>query len=442
MTNSLTLDELKERKHKALLLKKNTMVSPKMEQFRGFPCTYMGARGGRGAGAKTRGFVSLMVQEAQIKKHNYVILREVQDSIKNSVYRAIETHVNLFDYKGWEFTNTSIKAPSGSEFIFKGLKDRRSISNTKGLEGFDRVFIEEAAYVSKSSIDIILPTVMRFEDIKVMFAYNPLTEFDPITTEIWNRFKDKTDQALMVEMLPCEQDNPWWPAHLQELSEATRQDDPDGWLHIYGGQPWKQGDHSIISMADVSRAVERKIDPPEGGVQIGVDVARSPQGDETVMYKRHGLSIVERRAWRGQDTMRTAEEAWDMANHDPSVLIVVDDTGVGAGVSDRLIQLGAKVFKFVASAQANDPDKYDNATSEMWFEFPVKEADIFDYPELIRQLTGRQYSFDNKSRRKAESKDLYKKRLGRSPDDADALLLCYYNTQARSTEYVVRYNHG
>ena len=33
--------------------------------------------------------------------------------------------------------------------------------------------------------------------------------------------------------------------------------------------------------------------------------------------------------------MKTAYECWDMAGRDPSVPIVIDDTGVG-GVSDRL----------------------------------------------------------------------------------------------------------
>ena len=34
---------------------------------------------------------------------------------------------------------------------------------------------------------------------------------------------------------------------------------------------------------------------------------------------------------KGQDTMKTAYECWDMAGRDPSVPIVIDDTGVGGG---------------------------------------------------------------------------------------------------------------
>jgi hypothetical protein len=74
-----------------------------------------------------------------------------------------------------------------------------------------------------------------------------------------------------------------------------------------------------------------------------------------------------------------------------------------------------------------DKTKYTSVADEMWFEFPVKEAQIPDSPELMRQLSGRQYNYDKKDRKIIESKDEYKKRLGRSPDDADALILCYYN---------------
>jgi len=41
-------------------------------------------------------------------------------------------------------------------------------------------------------------------------------------------------------------------------------------------------------------------------------------------------------------------------------------------------------------------------------------------------LSGRRYDYDNKGRRKIESKDVFKKRCGRSPDKGDAILLAYF----------------
>ncbi len=125
---------------------------------------------------------------------------------------------------------------------------------------------------------------------------------------------------------------------------------------------------------------------------------------------------------------------------DVEVHITIDnfERAFGVGVSDKLTELGAKVYRFIAGGKAANSDKYENATAEMWHEFPVDIADIPDDPELIRQLSGRQYSYDKKGRRRAEPKADYKKRIGKSPDDADALLLCFLDTHAVSFDYVVR----
>ena len=45
----------------------------------------------------------------------------------------------------------------------------------------------------------------------------------------------------------------------------------------------------------------------------------------------------------------------------------------------------------------------------------------------MAELSGRQYDYDSKGRRKIEPKDVYKKRCGKSPDRADALLLAYFS---------------
>ncbi len=210
-------------------------VSPKMERFRGFPKMIMGARGGRGAGAKSWGFISLLVQEAHREKHNYLMLREFQNSLKDSAYKLVLDQIKYLGYRGWIDTREHIVSPTGSEFVFKGLKDKRSENSIQSFEGFDRFYVEEASDVSASSIDVMLPTVLRNDAPAFIFVYNPKDEFDPITTRIWNRYKDKPENALLVEMEPCEIDNPWWPKGLKIDSDEIKETDPDRWEHIYGG---------------------------------------------------------------------------------------------------------------------------------------------------------------------------------------------------------------
>ena len=87
------------------------------------------------------------------------------------------------------------------------------------------------------------------------------------------------------------------------------------------------------------------------------------------------------------------------------------------------VQLGIQV-NFGGTAQ--DEDKYDSAASEMWFEFPIEEADISNDQQLMNELSGRLYEYDKKGRRMIESKKKFKERYKKSPDKADAILLTYY----------------
>ena len=413
-----------------ILQKELERVSPKLEAFRdpiiGGTCPpdirIRGCRGGRGAGAKSHSLVSLIVQRANIQRIRVGCFREIQESLEESVYALIQSKVEQLRYRGWVFQVGEIISPVGSTFIFKGLKDLRASMNVKGLEDFDIFLVEEAAAVSMPSWNLLMPTLMRTPGSQLWFAYNPETEADPVTLKIWNRHRS---DALCIELLPGPVDNPWWNSGLQKEMEEDFKVDPDEAEHIWNGLPRKQGQRSVMSRVAIRAAMERHVDPV-GTYQVGCDVARFGD-DKTVIYKRKGLAVVDQKILAKQDTMSIAYEVWDMANRDPSIPVAVDDTGVGGGVSDRLRELWAKVIAVNFGGSPVDKDRFTSTADELWFLFPISEADIPDDPDLMAELSGRQYGYDNKGRRKIESKDDYKKRNGKSPDRADALLLTFFD---------------
>lgn len=433
--NKLTDDEQDE--YLALLRQELLeRVSPKIEQFRppiiGGTCDpkyrIKIARGGRGAGAKSHSMVSLLVQIAQNIPVDVICLREIQGSIDESVKKLIEDKIEFLGYTGWIIKNTSIEGPDingkRSHFIFKGLKDLRASTNVKGLEGYKCAFVEEAATISTESWNLLLPTIMRTEGAELWAAYNPELEDDPITVKIWDR--DRPD-ALCVELKPGKEDNPWWNDGLQREMEEDFKADPDEAEHIWNGQPRKQGDKAILSRIDVRNAMEREILQPEGGLFIGVDVARFGD-DRTCIFMRKGMKVIKHKVGKKWDNVRVANEVWTMANHDPTVTISVDGTGVGSGVVDVLRALGVTRLNDVSfGGSSRQPDKYTSKADDLWFDFKeiIDEVDIPDNNDLFSELTSRLYDFDNKGRRKIEAKKDYKKRKMKSPDLADALLLCY-----------------
>jgi phage terminase large subunit len=347
--------------------------------------------------------------------------REIQHSLEESSYALLVDTIARLHYPSWRVTKEYINnTNSGSHIIFRGLKDIRAAGQVKGLEGFDLFWIDEGSMISHDSLRMLLPTLRR-PSSELWITYNRETELDPVDERLWNTSRE---DVLRVELEPGDKDNEWFPDELRREMAADYDRDPDEAEHTWGGQPRKQGVNAVMRRDMIRAAMNRSIDGI-GQEQIGCDVARFGD-DHTVIYRRVGLKTVEKREFVGQDTQRTAKECWDMARRDPTILIVVDDTGVGGGVTDRLREFGGKVIGFNAGGAPCDPMKYVNAITGLWFEFPVDIADIPNDSELMRQLSGRQYDYERGTSRKIiETKKKYKERLGRSPDDADALLLCY-----------------
>ena len=111
----------------------------------------------------------------------------------------------------------------------------------------------------------------------------------------------------------------------------------------------------------------------------------------------------------------------------------LDDTlvGIGAGVVDRLNQIGykRKVVGVNAAQLATDVKKYHNLRAEMWDKTKkwLTEWGEIDTKErtLCADLTGVAYGYDAKERIQLERKPDMKKRGLASPDEADALTLTF-----------------
>ena len=98
------------------------------------------------------------------------------------------------------------------------------------------------------------------------------------------------------------------------------------------------------------------------------------------------------------------------------------------GVTDKLRDLGAYVVPVHNGGTAVDEVRFTTSADEQWFGFAaiVDKVDIPDDPDLMQELSGRQYAYTRQDQRKVESKADFKKRYGHSPDSADGLLLCFY----------------
>jgi len=157
---------------------------------------------------------------------------------------------------------------------------------------------------------------------------------------------------------------------------------------------------------------------------FGVDIARHG-ADETVVALREGDSVRILETWNGHDTMQTTGRIVALAHkHNPD-RIHVDEIGLGAGVLDRLVEIGTETRGINVARAARDSDRFENSRAELFWNLRERMEEgalsIQGDATLIEQMASIRYEFTSRGRIKLESKA----NMASSPDRADAVALAF-----------------
>jgi hypothetical protein len=193
-----------------------------------------------------------------------------------------------------------------------------------------------------------------------------------------------------------------------------------------------EGEDTLIPLRHIEAAQERHLEPEGKPHLLSLDVARYGP-DSCVIGHRQGPVVRIRQRWGKVDTMVTTGHAIRQVHKWRPSHIAVDVIGVGSGVADRLRERGAPVIDAAAGNQASDPDSYANQRAEWYWNlrtaFEDGEIDLDPQDEeLAAQLADIKWKPDSKGRITIEKKEEIKKRIGRSPDDADAVAMLYMSS--------------
>jgi hypothetical protein len=187
---------------------------------------------------------------------------------------------------------------------------------------------------------------------------------------------------------------------------------------------------------------------------VAADVATEDGVDKTIIATLHGLVLSRLLNFPNVDTMETTghvKSIIDMARVGRTKpLAVIDAIGVGTGVVDRLREQGIKVDAFMGSSKAKYHDKtgeltFLNRRAESWWNLRDLLNPAFDTPsiaiptaEFSPTLTGDliapKWDQTSTGAIKIEDKDDIRKRLGRSPDEGDAVTMAYNARLDRGTD--------
>lgn len=219
--------------------------------------------------------------------------------------------------------------------------------------------------------------------------------------------------------------------------KMTNKRELDEWVRIYGedsdfvrvrvrGVFPRAGSMQFVptDIVDLAMAVEIPMEIYlHMPIVLGVDVARFGD-DKSCIACRQGRKVHEIRKFRELNTMQLAVEVSVAIREYNPAITFVDGVGVGAGVVDRLRQLGYEIVEVNAGEKPLDEELYYNKRAEMWDRMRTwlrQGADIPYDNETRTSLIGIEYGFDDKERIRMERKKDMKKRGLDSPDEGDAI---------------------
>ncbi len=316
------------------------------------------------------------------------------------------------------------------------------------------IIVDEASGVSDEILETLLGTITGVDN-RILFISNP-TRNSGIFYESHHKDRDQFC-CIHIDAEQCERTD---KENIEMLKRKYGADSNVVKVRVKGDFP-DQEDDVFFPLYLVMRGINTDYDDGQSveTIDIACDVAREG-GDETVVGTKINNKVLPFLVRNGQDTMATVGDIMHAANklHDrfPNIIIVVkiDDTGVGGGVTDRLNEIKKldnlewlRIFPVKFGIPIKHKYYYDTTTlmaaivKDLLSEFDEKgnkkpcELVLPDDEELIAQLTVRKYGiYESKGKIKLESKKEMKKRDIKSPDRADCLfLLCLPVTVKEST---------
>ena len=308
-------------------------------------------------------------------------------------------------------------------------------------------FIDESNEVDAKGIEMLKTRIWRqntfvinWKTIKKCPKF--LECFNPNKGHVYNDYykprKDGTLPPYRKFVRATAWDNPYLPKEyieqLERADEITKQR-LLYWNFDYDDTPWK-----LFRWDEISDLFTANV-PQDDTTYITCDVARLGD-DNTVIIVWKGLEVVDIRSYNGKTTDQTVQTIKELEQYYNCRRsnICIDSDGVWGWVADNLRGCVNFMNNWSPITQKDELRNYANLKTQCYFKLKYlmekREVRINTSWELKDKI---QVELDNiivkdlewENRVRLESKEDMKKRLGHSPDYADAIMMRMYWTLGR-----------
>lgn len=325
--------------------------------------------GGRGSG-KSMTVADLLLLKCKTEGAKISGMREMMNSIEDSVHALFLDEISRLELEGFEIAAHTIGCNTGGGISYKGLA--RNPESVKSMHGFKYFWVEEAATLSKRSLDLLVPT-LRQEDSELWLTFNPQSSADPVYQEFIKPFEHVLNRDGYYEddlhmIIQCNYtDNPFFPENLEmlrlkHLENKSRAE----YNHIWLGQTNDSVENSIIKLEWFEAAIDAhkiprlaKVFEPRGAVIATHDP--SDTGSDAKGYcLKHGSIFKKILAKDTGEIDEGCDWATGNAIRDNADWFVWDGDGMGAGlkrqVSDAFAGKSLKTMMFKGSLSGKGQD--------------------------------------------------------------------------------------
>ncbi len=233
------------------------------------------------------------------------------------------------------------------------------------------------------------------------------------------------DDHVFIQSLPS--DNPFLEAsYVNRLKQLYRNRPNLLNAYIYGSWDELEGTDIIIPYHKIMESIGRRIDKTNIQRVVACDPSSSSGQNESVIYGFENGHQIYRDVFTRESTIVIASKLSIVRKKIDADLIVLDSGGMGVGVVDNLRKLKEKFIGINSATKSRFPKKFKNIKAEMWWTVADMFGDGLVSLEsdmtAVNQLSGVKYVPDS-SPLQVEDKKKSIKRLGGSPDRADAIIL-------------------
>lgn len=396
---------------------------PFITDFNNF--TYFIFRGGRSS-AKSHTIARFILYLCSIMKLNVACTREHQKNIELSVYKLLKNYIEQYKLDYLIYSEKIIHRQTGSEIHFMGLSDLTA-DGIKSLEDFDLVWVEEAQTLSEKSFDILLPTI-RKENSKIIFSMNPYYK-----DVVYEELKHKKNTKIYTINY---NDNEFCPKNIIQQAEDCKREYPDKYNHIWLGQEilkpsdYMFADHilkksqAIEYFDDMWHIRQRILTLDVSGEGADYCVAKCLDRMTHTIWKDTFEDV-----WKEKDTEATIGKIIQLIKELKPTIVIIDANGMGWPIYCAIKNYANVIVPFKGQEKAVGETSGNKRadgfldTKDMlekgYLDLKDRNSTILDLEDIkkINRRNGLIY---------IEDKHEMRKRLGRSPDRADALSMgCY-----------------